>query len=171
MNLEEAIKTAIDFENKVHTTYKDALQKATDPVGKRVFEVLAKEEAGHLAYLESRLDEWGKAGKLTDAHLDTAIPSKEKIEEGLACLKESMDQKEEPRALEVDLLEKALQAEKETAAFYRRMVDELDETGRNLFARFVEIEEGHLAIVQAQIDAVTGMGFWFDTAEFRLEAG
>ncbi len=32
------------------------------------------------------------------------------------------------------------------------------------------IEDGHLAIVQAQLDSVQGMGFWFDIAEFRLEA-
>jgi len=37
--------------------------------------------------------------------------------------------------------------------------------------RFVEIEEGHRAIVQAEIDCVSGLGFWFDTAEFKLEAG
>jgi hypothetical protein len=34
---------------------------------------------------------------------------------------------------------------------------------------FLEIEDGHLAIVQAQLDSVQGMGFWFDIAEFRLE--
>jgi len=39
-----------------------------------------------------------------------------------------------------------------------------------LFSKFLEIEDGHLAIVQAQLDSVQGMGFWFDIAEFRLEA-
>jgi hypothetical protein len=36
-------------------------------------------------------------------------------------------------------------------------------------AEELEIEDGHLAIVQAQLDSVQGMGFWFDVAEFRLE--
>jgi peptide deformylase len=39
-----------------------------------------------------------------------------------------------------------------------------------MFARFLEIEEGHARIVQAEIDTLTGMGFWFDVQEFRLEA-
>ena len=49
------------------------------------------------------------------------------------------------------------------------MVQTLDDQGRALFARFVEIEGGHLAIVQAEIDCVSGSSFWFDTAEFSLE--
>ena len=49
------------------------------------------------------------------------------------------------------------------------MVSKLDGDGKTLFERFVEIEEGHQAIVQAEIDCVSGLGFWFDTLEFRLE--
>jgi hypothetical protein len=33
------------------------------------------------------------------------------------------------------------------------------------------IEDGHVAIVQAELDSVTQMGFWFDYREFDLEAG
>jgi hypothetical protein len=51
------------------------------------------------------------------------------------------------------------------------MVATLDADGKRLFERFVEIEEGHLAIVQAEMDLVTGSGYWFDTGEFRPEAG
>ena len=40
-----------------------------------------------------------------------------------------------------------------------------------LFERFVAIEEGHQAIVQAEIDCVSGSGFWFDTSEINLEMG
>ena len=50
------------------------------------------------------------------------------------------------------------------------MVRTLDGDGRRLFERFVEIEEGHQAVVQAEIDSVSGMGVWFDTMELSLEA-
>jgi hypothetical protein len=50
-------------------------------------------------------------------------------------------------------------------------VRDLPAEEKAMFERFVEIEEGHKSIVQAEIDCVTGMGFWFDIAEFRLEAG
>ena len=51
------------------------------------------------------------------------------------------------------------------------MVRELPVEGQNLFSRFLEIEEGHGAIVQAEIDNVKRLGFWFDLKEFDLEAG
>ena len=50
----------------------------------------------------------------------------------------------------------------------RKTAAELDGQGKELFARFVEIEEGHGTIVQAEMDAVNAYGFWFDMPEFRL---
>ena len=45
IRLDEAIKTAIEFENKVLKLYQDAEKHAVDPVGRKVFQQLAKEEA------------------------------------------------------------------------------------------------------------------------------
>jgi rubrerythrin len=75
------------------------------------------------------------------------------------------------RGTEIELLRKALDIEEKTCTFYRRMVAELPAEGKGLFSRFVEIEEGHLAIVQAEIDYLTGSGHWFDYREFSLEGG
>ncbi len=50
-------------------------------------------------------------------------------------------------------------------------MDTLPAEYRGLFARFLEIEQAHLLIVQAEIDAIAGHGSWFDVMEFRLEAG
>jgi hypothetical protein len=50
------------------------------------------------------------------------------------------------------------------------MVLELSDEGQQMFAEFVKIEQGHLDLVQAEIDAVSGVGFWFDMPEFNLEA-
>ena len=59
--------------------------------------------------------------------------------------------------------------ENETTAFYRKMVAELPEEGKALYRRFVEIEEGHGLIVQAEIDALTQTGFWFEFRSTDLE--
>ncbi len=171
MDLEQALKTAIDYELKVQQAYEEAKAKATNEVGQRVFGFLATEEEGHVAYLKSRLEKWQKSGKLTVEKLDTAIPSKAAIDASMSKLKSNLDAKQEPSAEELDLLNKALEAELETSAFYQKMVQELDGEGKQLFQRFVEIEEGHVAIVEAEISALSGLGFWFDTAEFNLEAG
>jgi len=64
MTIEEAIKTAIVYEKKVHATYAAAAKRAEDATAKKVFLTLAEEEQGHVTYLESRLMEWQKEGQL-----------------------------------------------------------------------------------------------------------
>ncbi len=171
MTIEEAIKTAITYEQKVHGTYADAVKKAKDPTAKKVFEVMAKEELGHIAYLESRLTEWQKTGHVVAEKLGTILPSKEKVEAGIKRLKGTLKKQPAAATPELGFLQQALAVEDETSAFYQRMVAELPPEGQQLFGRFLEIEAGHAAIVQAEIDSVTGMGFWFDVMEFSLEGG
>jgi len=170
LTLDEAITNAIAFENKVLKVYQDAAKNAVDPVGRTVFQQLSKEETGHIAYLESRLTEWKKSGHIAQEELRTIVPDKDRIAEGRKRMAKPMQGKP-ASATEVEYLQRALAAEKETSAFYRRMVSELAQERRKLFARFLEIEEGHVAIVEAELDAVSGSGFWFGMKEFDLEKG
>ena len=171
MTIEEAIKTAIAYEKKVHGAYADAVKKAKDPTAVKVFEVMAKEELGHIAYLESRLGEWQKRGQLASEKLGSILPSKEMVEAGIKRARGKLKGKPAGTTPELGFLQQALAAEEETSAFYRRMVAELPPEGQELFSRFLDIEDGHAAIVKAEIDSVTGLGFWFDVMEFNLEAG
>jgi len=169
VNIEEAIKTAIGYEKRVVAVYEEAADASTEPVGRRVFGLLGKEERNHVAFLEVRLADWRAKGRLDAGGLETAIPDKHAIENAVAELESKLEPKEMPA--EAAMLEKARQVEIETSAFYKKMVAELPEEGRGFFARFVEIEEGHLAIVEAELNAVRGSGFYFDMAEFDLERG
>ncbi len=171
MKLEEAFRTAVEFENKVAATYQEARQKAIDPAGKRVFEVLATEEQQHVDYLNQCLERYLKTGELTIDRLVTAIPQRERIRQGVEELRQKVKGRGAPRAEELTLLQRALQAELETSAFYQKLVAELPAEGQRLFARFLEIEEGHVAIVQAELDAVSGLGYWFDFPEWQFKDG
>ncbi len=166
MTIEKAIQTAIELENEVRDVYKAAAKEAVDPVGKRVFAVLADEEQGHVNYLQSRLEEWRKTGKVNPVALETAVPSREVIAEAADNVSESMSDVD--HGTELKMLGMALEAERKTSSFYRKMVAELPVEGQKLFERFVEIEEGHLAIVQAEMDFITGTGAWFDVLEVKL---
>jgi rubrerythrin len=169
MKLEEAIKTALEFETGVVGIYREAMEKTGDPDARRIFKVLCDEEVGHVAYLEQRLSEWKQTGRIVVAKLGTAIPEKQAIKEGLQELQKTVKPKPTHQRVDLESLKKALDAEIKTGAFYKQMVATLDGEGQALFKRFVEIEEGHEAIVQAEIDSVSNLGFWFDTPEFRLE--
>ena len=171
MNLAEAFKTALEFENKVHAIYQEARQKVEDPAGQRVFDVLAGEEQQHIEYLTHCLERWLKTGDLKADRLLTAIPDRTRIRQGVLGLKTKVKDRRDARPIEITLLERALQAELTTSAFYKRLVAELDSQGQQFFARFLEIEEGHVAIVQAELDAVSGLGYWFDVAEWQFTDG
>lgn len=170
MDLHEALTTAIAYEHQVRDHYRRAQEQVLHPQGKRIFATLAQEEQGHVDYLESRLAEWAKGGKISSPELATALPplawvaeARRRVSmppEGTVAVQE-----------ELELLKVALELERQTSSFYRKLVDTLPEADRGMFARFLEIEAGHLAIVQAEIDSLNGMGTWFDFMEFSLEAG
>lgn len=167
MTVEEAIKTAIDFEIKIRDIYRDAAQKVSDPAGRRTLTMLAEDEQHHIEYLEDRLKLWEKTGKLSAAKLESALPviatltrETEKIESHFA---------QENRRGEIEILSKALKAEVETSQFYERMVSEMPPEYQPLFARFLEIEENHIAAVQFELDYLTQSGYWFDFKEYDME--
>ncbi len=166
MTLEEAIKTAIEYEIKVRDAYLGNLNAIKDPTGRRVFLVLGNEEQGHVDYLEARLAEWKATGQVSAKELETVVPAGDVIEAGVRQLEEHLEKRDS--GSEKQMLEKALAMEEETSKFYRRMVAEL-ETGGELFRRFVEIEDGHVAIVQAELDHLNQSGMFFDFQEFTME--
>jgi len=167
MTLEEAIQMAIVYEIKVRDVYLEAAEQANDPVGKRVYSALGEDENNHVAYLEDRLKHWRDSGKLVVTQLTSAIPSRETIEKEMGRLKTHMSR--EDRKDEKQMLSKALAAEIETSNFYRRMVEEMPEESREMFKRFLEIEDGHIAMVQAELDYLSHTGYWLDFKEFDME--
>jgi len=169
MHIEEAITMALQYENRVVGVYEEAMKTTLDPTGKHVFEVLVREEQQHVAFLKAKLEEWKKTGQVMSSGLSTAVPSRERIEEGVRKLRSRVAT--EAKETELQLLKRALDIEDETSGFYARVVGELPPEHRPLFERFVEIENGHLAIVQAEMDAVSGLGYWFDMREFNIEGG
>jgi rubrerythrin len=170
VNLQEAIAIAIDFEKKVRDHYLRGAKEIAEPQGRRVFATLGKEEQGHVDYLEHCLKEWKKTGKVPNVPLKSILPPGVKW---IDAEKKKLAARKEKRVAtktELDALKTALQFEKDADAFYHKLVRDLPKSDQPLFDKFLGIEDGHLALVQAQLDSVQGMGFWFDVAEFRLEA-
>lgn len=167
MTIEEAIKTAIEYEVKVKDVYAEAINVAGNDVGQRVFSVLAREEQGHVDYLNFKLEELKKTGTVNSDDLETLIPSPAKIDEAVKKLENKMAA--DDRGAELEMLRKALEVEIETSNYYQKMVETMGPEGQKFFKRFLEIEEGHQAIIRAEIDSLNGSGFWFDIPEFDLE--
>lgn len=167
MKLEEALKTAIEYETKVRDVYINAMKQEKDEKAKHFFGVMAKEEQYHLNYLGKRLDEFQKTGDIHPEELQTVVPPREKINDEIRKLKEIMDH--EDHSAELDILHKALDLETETGNFYKKMADELEGQGKKMFTDFLSVEEAHRHLVLTEIDCLNGTGFWFHLREFNLE--
>ncbi len=166
MTIEEAIKTALEFEQKVLDAYTEAQSAASEDAAKRFFKVMAGEEKEHVDFLRGKLKQWTRTGKLSKEKLKTSIPSKKEIMEKTAKLRTAVEGRS--GELQMELLRKALDVENQTSAFYKSMISMLPEDGKLLFSRFAEIEEGHVAMVQAEINYAANFGVWFDMQEFAL---
>lgn len=169
MTIEEAIKTAINYEVKIRDLYKENSDRLNNPVAKKIFKVLADEERLHVEYLKNSLNEWKKSGIVNTKTLETIVPDKDAVEAGIRKLKKEdaeYDIKEE-----MEIFKKVLKLEIESTNFYKNMIKDFPEESQANFARLIEIEEGHEMIIQAEIDHANKLGFWFDFMEFDLEAG
>jgi len=167
MTMEEAIKIALDYETRIRDIYRDAAEVVSDPAGKRILQMLRDDEQLHVEYLMDRLKLWEETGKLSPEKLESTIPSIETISRETKKIETHLSKKD--RRGEIEILSKALKAEIETSNFYEKMVAELPNEGQRMFARFLEIEENHIAAVQAELDYITKTGYWFDFKEFDME--
>ena len=155
MQIEEAIKTAMEYEIRIREHYVESQAAATDPVARRVFGLMAGEEDNHVKHLEKKLE--------------TKLPSLDWIEKEIGKL--ASGEVKGTATVELGALETAAAIESETGRFYADLVEKLPDEGKSFFKRFVEIESGHLALVNAEIGAIKGSGFWFDIPEFDVETG
>lgn len=167
MNLEKAIKTAIDYEKKIHGVYKEVCGNIHDASLRRLVQALEEDERHHVEYLEHKLEQWQSEGKITPENLKTAIPSKDVIAREVGRLQGKMSKGNMSDRKQI--LSRALALEIETSDHYRRMVSELPGEGKDLFSRFLEIEEAHITLVQAEFDYFSKTGYWFDIKEFDME--
>jgi rubrerythrin len=166
VNLQEAIGVALEYEKKIRDHYLRGASDIADPKGQRVFATLAKEEQRHVDYLDRCLARWKSTGKVPDLPLTSVLPGGVKWIEDERKKVSARKGERVATKTELDALKTALRYERESDAFYQELVSELPEGDRPLFDKFLRIEGGHLALVQAQLEAVQQRGFWFDISEF-----
>ena len=167
MNIEEAIKTAIEYEIRIRDVYREAVTTVDDAVGKRIFDTLGQDEQRHIDFLEHKLEQFQQTGAIQPERLESAIPDQ-------ASIQQEADKVKALTAkvflgIKKQMLSKALEAEIETSGYYQKMVNELPAESRPLFEQFLEIENNHIKAVQFELDYIGKTGYWFDFKEFDME--
>jgi len=167
MTIEEAIKTAIEFEVRIRDIYREATAAVNDEVGKHIFETLCNDEQHHIDYLQHKLRQLQDTGTIVPERLDSVVPSQEVVNREAEKIKSLVAK--DFLGIRRQMLSRALKMEIETSAFYQEMVNELPAEGRALFKRFLEIENNHIKAVQFELDYLSKTGYWFDIKEFDME--
>ncbi len=167
MELEQALVTAMNYEEKLRDMYREAAETVADPVGRKLLEALGDDEQVHADYLRERLDRWRKTGRLDVEKLESAIPPREVIEKEVK--KETDTLPNDARGDEKQILSRALRVEVDTSDFYRKMAEEMTGEARDLFSGFLEIEDRHIAAVQTELDYLSHTGYWMGIKEFDME--
>ena len=90
MNLETAIKSAIEYETRIRDVYRDAGDKIADPVGRTLFKSLGEDEQHHVDYLLDRLRQWEQYGHITFEALETTVPAVEAFTRSVTGLEDRM---------------------------------------------------------------------------------
>ena len=168
MTIEEAIRSALEYEHRVRDTYAQAANTVGPPDARRFFEVMVREEQGHIAYLEDRQREWQEKGVLTAAALASALADEGWTRAATDGLRG--DAGDDARTSVVEHLYAALRLEETVSTHYRALVDAVEHPdAERMFRHFLEIEDGHIAVVQSEIDFQSGTGIFYGVQEFTLD--
>lgn len=135
--------------------------------GKEVFRKLAEDETGHIE----------KFGEIFTSVLGSeewkSYIDKEEVEKRTVLdeLKARVEKRgKEEKATDLEALRIGLELEREAIDYYTKQVDTTDDAVvKDLFSKIISEERFHYDLLQAQYDSITGSGFWFDMAEFKMD--
>lgn len=148
-SVQEALKLAIKAEKDSMDFYRKAASVANNERAKKVFDLLANEEVGHLKsfFDHYKGGEFGDIKSYMDAPADTKNPTYVKL------MKAIDDNVAEQKALELALAE-----EKECIGQYTQLAKGVVDPGvRAIFERVVKETQGHYEMIEAEYAHVMGM--------------
>jgi rubrerythrin len=164
----EALQIALDTEKKGYKFYKMAAKSTSDPEGRQVFEHLAKDEIEHMGVFATLYrsltnnEPWmtyeeaaARFGETPPEQLIFPEFSEDEVQEGFNDL---------------EALREALQFEEKAVRFYTEQAAETDDgKAKSFYESLIEIEKGHVKIIQAELDSIMSTGIWLGYQEISQE--
>ncbi len=161
----EAIKIAIQMEKDGRRFYEECVKKTENQLGKKMFESLARDEIGHLHTFQKMFDTLIGTDQWKELAQGSPNVGKVPIFEGRTNKKVKVNQSD------IDALRIGMESERKGIELYKKAAGEVkDPMAKKIFTKIIEEEEYHYDLLKAQFDYLTKSGFWFDVAEFRMDA-
>lgn len=162
-----ALSKAISSEKQGIESYLRFARQTSNASGKDMFIRLAQDEFEHMNALEKELDrlQEGKAClriRIRQSDIEEIVPQ---LSDPEARIKAGQGTADDLSALNI-----ALDLERRAIAFYKKeLAISADAAVKALYARLAEMEEAHYGLIQAELDNIKDVGFWFGVQEFSLE--
>jgi rubrerythrin len=162
------MREAIKLEINGRSFFEHAADVTHNNLGKKMFEKLAHDEIAHLktfgeifASLVGK-DNWKQAvdeEKYVDSNLIDELKTR------------VAKQEKQERASELEAIRIGMELERKAIDFFTKAAQETqDAKHKEIFNKIADQERLHYDLLQAQYDSVTNSGFWFDVAEFKMDA-
>lgn len=149
-----AVDIALRMESDAVKFYREASEKTSHPVGKRMFLSIMEDEKRHIEMLNALM----KGMDITAEKVDPMRKIKSVFEE----LKDQMHAGIKATTDETAALEMAMKMEKEGFEFYKKVVREATDTkSRALFERLIVEEEKHYEVFSNTLSFLSDTGNWF----------
>ena len=153
------VRRALETERHGHRFYRGAAERTADAQARRMFEQLARDELYHEELLADLYRDLLAGREAEDAAAFPIFGKAEAGEDPLAGLED-----------EVAVLRAAVAAEERAREFYGRAAEEMGPgPSREVLLDLREMEDGHVRLLQAELDFVEKSGFYFDHREFSVE--
>lgn len=166
---DDAIKIldlGIESEKTGLVNYLGFARNTKDLTGKNMFIRLAIDEFEHMSLLERQKDSiiegksWVKA-EVAPSEIEDIVPR---------LTPRALRTRGEEGQNELSALQTALDLEERGIKFYEQQATQASsEEAKKMFERLATMERSHAELIQAQIDYITGTGYWFGIREFSSE--
>ncbi|MBI3591899.1 MAG: ferritin family protein [Nitrospirae bacterium] len=159
-----SVEISIKMETDAIKFYKEAADKTTNAVGKKMFLSIAEDEKRHLDMLTKLLNK-------LDLKIQDVSPMKV-VKTIFEEMKSEMMQRVEVTTDEMEAFKIAMQMEKEGVEFYKKAAVEVPtEKEKSLFERLTHEEEQHYAIFANTYFFMKDTGNWFMWEEHGIVEG
>ena len=153
----DTLKIGMRVELRGKRFYEQAAAQTTDPLGKKGFESLIKEEEGHYKILQAEYNAlsggvgWVDLNEARNAPLALFPSDDEAVEDWIS-----------PGASDVEALEVAMEFEWKGYQMYDRAANETDDpVARSVFRFLADAENKHYAFIEKTHEYLTTKGSWY----------
>lgn len=160
----KSIEVALKMETDAVKFYKEASEKVSHPVGKKMFLNIAEDEKNHIKMIEEVL-------KGIDLNIRESHPIKT-VKTIFEEMKDEMMERVKAVSDDLEAFKIAMEMEKEGIEFYKKVKNEVNtDKEKKLFERLILEEEEHHKIFAETYNFLNDTGNWFMWKEFSIVEG